>query len=211
MIAINAKAVQRKFPWAFTIFLLIWLITAIICLTVPSWSFAVVLLGIPWLLVPLLASVIFTMTLWQRRYRVAGRWLLFPVLCTIVFWYTRTCADRVWFELNRDAYQKIISDISQDSCGSSVRMRYGQVIGRMDCGPPMTVSIAFEHAFSTWHGFVYDQADEIAKPCEARSPTWRSRNAGNFLDGSEAYQSMGNHYYLVRGIGHSCDKLPHTP
>jgi hypothetical protein len=197
MSAFSAEAVQKEFPWAFTILLLIWLVPAIVCFTVPDWWFAAFWIfpaSISWLLVPVFASVLAAVRFWQARYWMAGRLLLLPILCVVVFWYGYAWGDRVWFELHRPTYEKAVAEFTSGSCQSVDWVHFQPKIGQLDCGPPIVAVFEFGSFLSMWHGVVYDQSDELAKETGKRSAGWTNRPAASWLSCSDVYQNLDGHY-----------------
>jgi len=52
---------------------------------------------------------------------------------------------------------------------------------------------------SNYHLVVYDESDEVALPDAQRSPAWKARIAGTWLEIGTGYmRPLGDHFYIVR-------------
>jgi hypothetical protein len=207
MTAIESETITRKFPSRFLTILFIWLVPALICFTVPDWWILAVLafpLSLPWIVTPLAALALSLVRLFQRDYWAAGRLLLFPILTVCLFWYLKIGGDRVWFELHRPCFDKAIAKLAGDNCASADWITSNLMIDAADCGPPMIVVFEFGGFLSMWHGVVYDQSDEFAKPAEQRSESWKKNKSSECLACSIARWNPESHFYLASGSVGPC-------
>jgi hypothetical protein len=152
-----------------------------------------------WAIVPVVALVLAIKRLRGGNFGRAVAWLSLPAALVLFIFKGPVIGDAAQFWLNKRAYDRAVADAHAGKCAADDRRSWGVEIDGADCREPVTIIFAWGGFLSTWHGVVYDAADQIAKPPEERSGAWRNRDIGELLACSRVSFAFGNHYYRASG------------
>jgi hypothetical protein len=156
-----------------------------------------------WSIVPALAIVgglraVMTGHVWQ-----AASCSAVPILGLLIYYHGGFVGETLRFQINKAAYQRVVSDADAGKCSAKDRARWHVDIDAIDCEAPIAIIFVWGGFGPFWHGIVYDAADEMARSAPARSGTWKQRPVGGMLSCTDARRSLGGHYYLAGGVYHS--------
>jgi hypothetical protein len=151
-----------------------------------------------WAAIPVAAMILAMRRLLAGRYGSAVGWFSVPAAGVFLFFFTTDFGEILRFRLNKDAYDRVVTDARANKCSGQVQGRGGIAIDGIDCDP-ITVVFPWGGFGPIWHGIVYDAGDEIIRPPQERSTAWKTRPIGSLLSCSSAKRTMGDHYFLAGG------------
>jgi hypothetical protein len=149
--------------------------------------------------VPIVALVLAIRRLRGGHLRRAVAWLSLPAAFALFWFKGPVIGDAAQFWLNKNAYDRVVADARAGKCSVEDRRTWRVAIDAIDCREPITIIFSWGGFLSTWHGVVYDSADQIDKPSRERSDAWRNRDIGELLACSAASLAFGDHYYRASG------------
>jgi hypothetical protein len=200
---VSVKANKGKaLPRWFGIVISIWLLTTIALLIVPDLILLAAIvfpIGIVWIAVPVYALVLSAFSFHRKRYRLASGLLLVPGICVLLVLDGRDWGERVWFELHRASYDKVVAQARAGRCNPSDWKQIDVAVDGIDCGPPITIVFPWSGFLSSWWGVVSDAGEQIVRAPKDRNETWKRREIGGLLSCSGGGRSFGSHYYRAGG------------
>lgn len=198
---------------AFAILCLVWLIASLVIPATPLWEvvfffFFLLAAGISgdiwfgfalWVTIPTAALIMAIRFAWNKQYGSAIHWLSVPAAGVFLYFFATDIGDVARFRWNKASYDQVVADARAGQCATADRTKRTVDIDGIDCDGPIIVVFPWGGFLSSWHGVVYDAADEISKAPRDRSTAWKNRQIGGFLACSEAKKALGDHYYRAGG------------
>jgi hypothetical protein len=151
-----------------------------------------------WAVIPVAAFMLAIRCLSERTYGLAFGWLSVPAAGIFLFFFATDFGENLRYRLNKDSYDRVVADAHANRCKEQVQAREGIIIDGIDCDP-MTVIFTWGGFGAIWYGIVYDAGDQIIKPPQERSISWKTRPIGSLLSCSSAKRALGDHYFLAGG------------
>lgn len=156
----------------------------------------------PWMIVPGILLIHAFRALILKR-RLSGlRWIAVGALGVSIVWPGNFIGERLRFYTTKSAYDDVIANVEAGACSTR---NSPALVEFLECEKPILVTFEWGGLGSSWFGIVYDAADEIAKPVELRSASWKARDTGKMLSCSSIGVWLGGHYYVAGGsLGDDC-------